>query len=187
VNVLQVKSIDRKIELKPLDHVEGVPIGSTLIDYRMAEHIVQRLELIKDHLEGDLLCLADEMLMGRFQTVKHSFPNPVVDRFWLEVKGLAGSQTFPEADITNSKMAIERATLMEIFDHQIWQIFSLIDNRIMTLQAELPKEQISYIILSGGLGSSPYLFERIQRRYQMNEGFRSENTASIRIMKVLEP
>lgn len=185
--MLKVKSSDRRIQLDPLDHVEGVPVGSTLIDFRMAEHIVKRLELIQDHLEGDVYCLADEMLTGKFQTVKHSFPNPLVDQFWLDVRGLAGSHTFPEAGIKNSRMSIDRATLKEIFDQQLHRIFSLIDNRLLALQAEFPNEQVSYIILSGGLGSSPYLYDEIRRRYAMNFGFRSNNIAAVRIMKVLEP
>ena len=179
--------MDRRIELQPLDHVEGVPIGSTLIDFRMAEHIVQRLQMIQEHLEGDLYCLADEMLTGRFQTMKHSFPNPVVDTLWLDVKGLAGDRTFPEAGIKNSRMGIDREILKDIFDQQVEKIFVLIDSRLRLLQGEFPNEQVSYIILSGGLGSSPYLYEEIKRRYEMKFGFRSNNTASIRIMKVLEP
>lgn len=182
-----MKSTEQRIELQPLDHVEGVPIGSTLIDYRMAQHVVGRLELIQDYLEGDLLCLADEMLMGRFQTVKHSFPHPNVDQFSLEVKGLAGTHNFPEAGITNSRMLIDRTTLQEIFDQQLQQIYALIDSQILALQAEYPEEEVHYIILSGGLGSSPYLHEQVKRRYEMNDGFRSNNTASVRIMRVLEP
>ncbi|KAK1086943.1 hypothetical protein LTR33_001309 [Friedmanniomyces endolithicus] len=187
VNLLRVKSMGRKIELEPLDHVEGVPIGSCLIDYQMAQHIVKRLELIQEHLEGDLYYLAEDMLVNKFQTIKHSFPNPVVDQVHLEVKGLAGSQTYPEAGIKNSRMAIDRSTITKIFDAQVSQIFELIDERFLALEAEFPKEQISYIILSGGLGSSPYLYEKIKKRYEMNFGFRSRNSASVRIMKVLEP
>lgn len=187
MNVLKVKSTDKRLELEPLDHVEGEPVGSTLIDFRMAQHIVSRLELIKEHLDGDLLCIADEMLMGRFQTVKHSFPNPVVDHFSLDVKGLAGPLTFPEAGIKNSRMLIDRTILREIFDEQIDRIFALIDERILALEAELPYDQVSYIVLSGGLGSSPYLFEQVQKRYEMNVGFDSSNTRQIRTMKVIEP
>ena len=126
VNLLKVKSLDGKIELQPLDHVEGVAVGSTLIDFRMAEHIVKRLELVRSHLEGDLYCIAEEMLTGRFQTVKHSFPHPDVDTFLLDVKGLPGVRNFPEARIKNSRMEIDRTTLTEIFDAQIKEIFSLI-------------------------------------------------------------
>lgn len=187
VNVMRVKSIGRRIELEPLDHVEGVSVGSTLIDYRMTEHIVQRLELIREHLDGDLYCLAEEMLTGTFQTVKHSFPKPLVDEFHLDVKGLAGSHTYDIAGITNSRMAISRETLKEIFDQQVSQIFSLIDERLKALQQDMPNHQVSYIILSGGFGSSPYLYEQLKRRYEMNEGFRSNNTQSLRIMKALEP
>lgn len=184
-----MKSIEKSIELEPLDHVEGVSVGSTLIDYQMTEHIVQRLRLIEAHLQGDLYCLAEEMLMGKFQTIKHSFPRPIVDQYWLEVKGLAGSCSFPEAGIVDSKMSIERETLETIFDRQIAQIFMMIDERLLGLQNEPQHShlQVSYIILSGGLGSSPYLYGQLKKRYEMNVGFSSNNTGSIRIMKVLEP
>lgn len=182
-----MKSTDRKIELEPLDHVEGVPVGSTLIDFHMGNHIIGRLELIKDRLVGDIAWLAEEMLGGKFQTIKHSFPNPVVDEFWLDVKGLMGAQTFPQAGITNSRMSISRATLQAFFDSQLREIFALIDGRLMALQEDLPGAQVSYIILSGGFGSSPYLYEEMNKRYQMNAGFSSRNTANTRIMKVLEP
>jgi hypothetical protein len=164
-----------------------VPVGSTLIDFHMARHIRERLELIKDYLEGDITLLAEEMLTGTFQTVKHSFPNPVVEQFNLDVKGLAGSHTFPEARITNSRMAIDREVLKDIFDQQLNQIFALVDDRLLAVEAAYPYAQVSYIILSGGLGSSPYLYQEIQRRYEMNFGFNSSNTAGIRTMRVLEP
>lgn len=97
--MLKVKSTDTRLELEPLDPVEGSPVGSTLID----------------------------------------------------------------------------------------KIFELIDEQLTHLDTSRPNEQVSYVILSGGLGSSPYLFESMKTRYEMNFGFRSGNTANIRIMRVLEP
>ncbi|KXS95555.1 hypothetical protein AC578_5259 [Pseudocercospora eumusae] len=187
VNLLKVKSLDDKVELEPLDHVEGVSVGSTLIDYRMAEHIVQRLAPIADSLDGDLYYLAEEMLTGKFQTIKHSFPKPPVDQYWLDVKGLAGAQSFPDAGIKDSRISIARETLKDIFDQQVSRIFNLIDERLLALQDEFFNLQVSYVILSGGFGSSPYLYEQLKRRYEKNEGFASNNTALIRIMRVLEP
>jgi hypothetical protein len=170
-----------------LDHVEGVSVGSTLIDFKIAQHVSERLELIKEHLDGEIPILAEETLAGQFQTVKHSFPNPIVEQFSLDMKGLAGSHTFPEAGITNSRMVIERATLKDVFDQQLNRIFELIDGRLLGLESRSPNEQVSYVILSGGLGSSPYLYDEVKRRYEMNFGFRSNNTASIRVIRVLEP
>ncbi|KAF2156898.1 actin-like ATPase domain-containing protein [Myriangium duriaei CBS 260.36] len=187
VNILEVKSAGQRIQLEPLDHVEGVPIGSTLIDFRMSQHIVQRLFLIQGHLEGNPYYLADEMLRGKFEIVKHSFPNPVVPEFTLDVKGLSGTHSFPEAGIINSKMSISRIVLKDIFDEQLAKIFELIDNRLDLMQQETPTKQVSYIILSGGLGSSPYFYEELQKRYQKGIGFSSPVTSSIRMMKVLEP
>lgn len=187
VNIMRVKSAGHKVELEPLDHVEGRAIGSTLIDFWMADHIGRRLEVIKEHLDGDYLSVAADMVNDRFQNVKHSFPLPLVDGFSLDVKALAGSQTFPQADIVNSRMRIERETLKGIFDTQVASMFELIEERLGVLAEEFPEEQLSYIILSGGLGSSPYLFEQMENRYGKNQGFRSRNTTSVRIIKVEEP
>lgn len=187
VNILKVKSTQQSIELEPLDHVEGEAIGSTMIDHFMTNHIIRRLALISDHLEADIYSVAADMISGRFQNVKHSFPTPAVDEFWLDIQALAGSQTFPEAGIKNSRMRFERSTLREIFDEQLDRMFTLIDERIEVLNQDFPGQQLSYIILSGGFGSSPYLYEQMQKRYEKNEAFRSRNTASVRIMKVLDP
>ena len=153
----------------------------------MAQHIVERLEPIQDRLDADIYHIAEDMLTDRFQIVKHSFPNPVVDHFWLDVKALAGTQNFPQAGIKDSRMSISRSTLEQIFDDQISQIFELIDEQLQALQANSPSEQVSYIILSGGLGSSDYLYEQMQERYEKKNGFRSHNTTNIHIMRVLEP
>ena len=110
MNVLKVKSIDPTVELEPLDQVEGVAIGSTLIDFRMAQHLIERLEPIKDSLEGDILWIVDEMIMSSvFQNIKHSFPAPMVEKFKLTVPGLTGRQSFPQAGIENSKMEVSRS------------------------------------------------------------------------------
>lgn len=185
--MLRVISAGQTIKLEPLDSVEGVAIGSTLIDYRIAQHFVERLDLIRDHLEGDLFLHAEEMLVDRFQLIKHSFPEPVVDQYWLDVKGLAGSHDFPEAGIVRSRMSLSQAKVKEIFDEQLEGIFALIDDRLLALQLHWPDVQVNYIILSGGLGSSPYVMDKIQQRYGMNAGFRSNNIASLRTVRVPEP
>ncbi|KAF2212423.1 hypothetical protein CERZMDRAFT_97695 [Cercospora zeae-maydis SCOH1-5] len=158
VNLLKVMSTKQKMELNPLDH-----------------------------LEGDLYCLAEEMLASRFQIVKHSFPKPNVPHFSLDVKGLAGSRTFEEAGVKNSKMLIDRAILTEIFDQQLEQIYTLINNRFYALETAMPNDRVSYMILSGGLGGSQYLFEKMNDRYELNMGFTSKTTAKTRIMRALEP
>ncbi|QIW94963.1 hypothetical protein AMS68_000481 [Peltaster fructicola] len=187
VNLLRVKSTEGKIELEPLDCVEGKSNGSTLIDFHMTQHIRARLELIQDKLDGDLDSIVHDMLQGKYMTLKHSFPAPRVEKFWLDVKGLAGAQTFEEAGIKDSRMSIDRDTLKEMFDIQVAEIFELIDDRFYHLARTSPDAKVSYVILSGGLGSSPYLHEELKRRYEMNFGFRSSNTAITRIMKVPEP
>ena len=187
VNVLRVKSVRSRIELEPLDCVEGVSVGSTLIDFNMAEHIVERLKRIEQHIQGDIHLVANEMLRGRFQTIKHSFPSPPADAFLLNIDGLPGLQTFPEADIQDSKMVIQRTVLEKIFREQTRRIFDLIDERLTDLQENFPEEHVSYLVLSGGFGSSPYLFAEAQRRYQMHDGWQSPNTIGMHILTIDEP
>ncbi|KAK5115755.1 hypothetical protein LTR62_000844 [Meristemomyces frigidus] len=187
VNILKVQSTDQKIELVPLDHVEGISIGSTLIDFVMAQHVMKRLQPIREHLHSELCVVAEAMLADRFQILKHSFPDPIVDEFTLDVKGLGTTLTFPNAGIRDGKMIISRATLKAIFDEQLQGIFNLMDGRFQQLQRDHPMERVSYIILSGGLGSSPYLYDEMRRRYELNVGATSQNTASVRIMRVPEP
>lgn len=187
MNILKVQSVQNKIELEPLDHVEGVPIGSTLIDNLMAQHILDRLSAIEQHLTSDIMQVAEEMLKGRFETVKHSFPEPIHDHFDLEIRGLPGRQTFEEVGIFDSAMRIDRETLRIIFDEQITKIFRLLDDRLSKLQEDHPTERVSYIVLSGGFGSSPYLLEQVRRRYESNFGFTSPNTTNVHIMRIPEP
>lgn len=61
-----------------MDNVEGISIGSTLIDTIMGQHILERLELVEDRLEEDILQVVENMLQDVFQTVKHNFPKPMV-------------------------------------------------------------------------------------------------------------
>lgn len=187
VNILRVQSTESKIELEPLDHVEGVSIGSTLIDNLMAQHIMERLHLVSEHLTTDVYAIAEEMLTGRFQTIKHSFPEPINDGFDLEVRALPGRQSFEVAGIFDSAMRIDREVLRDIFDEQINRIFALVDGRLNALEHSHPQESVAYIILSGGLGSSPYLLQEMKHRYESNFGFTSTNTSNIHIMRIAEP
>lgn len=52
-----------------------------------------------------------------------------------------------------------------LFDHQIKKLFALIDNQLKSLSQKMPEENISHLVLSGGLGQSPYVQQRLRDRY----------------------
>lgn len=100
---------------------------------------------------------------------------------------MAGRQTHEEAGIYNSEMRIERYVLKDIFDLQISKIFELMDERLTVLQMQDPNLRVSYMILSGGFGSSPYLYEEMKRRYERNFGYSADITENVRIQKLPDP
>lgn len=163
-----------------------MPIGSTLIDNLMAQHVMERLTLIEDEIEESIEELTEAMLTGRFQTIKHSFPDPVVPEFKLDVP-IPGRQTFERAGIYDSAMVINREDLKIIFDEQVQRIFQLVDQRLNDLQRSHPQESVSYIVLSGGFGSSPYLLGELKQRYESNYGFSSQNISNVHIMRIQDP
>jgi hypothetical protein len=48
---------------------------------------------------------------------------------------------------------------------QIYKLFELIDKQLTRLQSRMPTEQVSHLVLSGGLGNSAYVQSRLRARY----------------------
>ncbi|KAK5125632.1 hypothetical protein LTR85_011906 [Meristemomyces frigidus] len=160
LNVLKVTSAARgKTELEPLDCNEGASIGSTLIDHKMEAIILKRLKLIRADIRGDLDSIARKMIQDRFMTYKCSFGSGAmnVPKLPLPIPGLAPGQDFPHAGIENSNIVLMSAELQSIFDEQIDKICDLIDQQLSAVQHSHAGETVSYLVLSGGLGSSPYV------------------------------
>jgi hypothetical protein len=61
--------------------------------------------------------------------------------------------------------AISRADLERLFDNQVEKIFRLIDDQLGSLHQKMPEEVVTHLILSGGLGQSPYVQHRLKDRY----------------------
>lgn len=53
-----------------------------------------------------------------------------------------------------------------MFDTQITEIFKLIDKQLENLKAGHPSEVVSHFVISGGLGSSQYVQDRIKEHYE---------------------
>ncbi|KAK3117675.1 hypothetical protein LTR53_000703 [Teratosphaeriaceae sp. CCFEE 6253] len=173
LNVLRVESAAKNnFELAPLSWTEGAVIGSTLIDYKVRVMIQERLGMIQEHLSGDLEATTTQMMQDRFETFKCSFGSPGMDvpKLLLPIPSIRAGLDFPHAGVEDSKLVITRAELQAIFDSQIEKMCTVIDRQLKLVRERHAGEVISYFVLSGGLGSSPYVQARIRARYEKDAG-----------------
>lgn len=170
VNILKVTSTEMgRTELEPLSHVEGEAIGSTLIDYQVEKFVKERLQIIRPYLGNDPDIVAHRMMkQGRFESFKCSYGEERTNQLDLtmQIPNIPFNKDFPEAGIVDSKIFITRDHLQHIFDVQIDAICMLIDEQLKQLRTTHPNESVNYLVLSGGLGSSAYLRQKLASRYE---------------------
>jgi len=77
--------------------------------------------------------------------------------------------------------------LQRIFDEQIDRIIVLVDEQLRIVHGTHAGETISYMILSGGLGSSPYVQKRMKERYERGAGRGFVNAQSMSVLVATEP
>ncbi|RMZ30863.1 hypothetical protein D0859_05021 [Hortaea werneckii] len=110
-----------------------------------------------------------------------------VPKLPLPIPGLPHGTNLPHAEVENSSLILRIEYLQRIFDEQVDKIQKLLDEQLRTLHEEHPEEQISYLVLSGGLGSSPYVRDRIRRRYEGGSSAEFPNAWSLSIILASEP
>ncbi|KAJ5287537.1 hypothetical protein N7478_003223 [Penicillium angulare] len=133
----------------------------------MHQIIARQLEDIKEHLPISPTEAAWIMTSGRFQRLKCAFGTEVVQTPWLtlDIPQLESDAGFPDAQIFNGQMRIPWEELQNCFDTKIDEISALLDGHIRNMYAKFPDDQITYTILSGGFGSSPYVRQRLLDKY----------------------
>lgn len=173
LNVLSVQSTSNGVvQLEQLQWVEGEAIGSTLIDFHMEQRIAQRLHGLTGLLRSSAEQTAEELMRldGKFESYKCAFGSETVDNtrpLRLRVPGLRDGQTFEAAGIVDSDLIITREELQDLFDQQVQSMFALIDDYLNRMTSRRPGQRVAYLILSGGLGSSPYVRQKMVDRYRV--------------------
>ncbi|PYI00603.1 hypothetical protein BO78DRAFT_329637 [Aspergillus sclerotiicarbonarius CBS 121057] len=169
VNVLKLlSSRGEPTRLAQLGHVEGGhPIGSVFIDREIHRLICARLETVRSHLRLSPSATAWKMTFGRFQRYKCAFGTEATATPWLklDVPSLVSDADLPEAEIYDGQMQIAWEDIQKCFDSKIAGMCRLLDGHIRQLQAQYPNDRIKYLVLSGGLGSSPYVRRCLYERY----------------------
>ncbi|KAL4757094.1 Hsp70 family protein [Aspergillus foveolatus] len=191
VNVLKLASDHGEpVQLEQLGSVEGRPIGSVFIDRTIHRLIVDRLSKVRDDLEHTPEHVAWKMLSGRFQRLKCAFGTDVArtPMLNLEVPFLKNSRTdLPVAGIYDGQMSIGWEHIQRCFDKKIDEMCELLDGQIQSMEAKYPQDRISYLILSGGFGSSPYVRECLHQRYAVPGVAKHPNVLGLQVLMAEEP
>ena len=191
VNTLKVQSErGNPTELCPLSWSEGRPIGSTLIDIQFHRMLSDRLEIVKSQLEGEPAEMAHRMMHGKFERIKCTYGTTAsltLPTIPLAVPGLPPGFHSAEAHIEESLMIIEQGDLKALFDVQVARMLELIDEQLQRLEQKEPQAQVSYLVLSGGLGSSPYVRQRLKPHFDDGPGSSRTNVEDMHVVTVIEP
>ncbi|KAF8533460.1 hypothetical protein BDD12DRAFT_898943 [Trichophaea hybrida] len=171
-----VEASDKKMALKELLPVKGIPVGSTNIDDDFRDYVHNGLHL------GDQ-CIANRCMYKRaakkmsesqkFQVYKCTFGEPKHTEFT--------SFSYQE-----SRIDLRHGEMATIFDRWINQIISLLNDQVGQLHGKDKQRKISYLILSGGLGTNEYLHQRLQTWQESNRS-RFPAIRNLRILKSDEP
>lgn len=190
VNILKLKSArGQPIKLEPLSKVEGAAVGSALIDIRVQQNLEQCLMKAAHLLNASPQAIAEEMMQGRFERFKCTFGTSAANlpALVLEIPGIPAGTDYPPADIRNSRLSISQTILQKLFDEQVDTMIRLLTEQLVSLQTVAPGERVSYLVLSGGLGSSEYVRDRLKQYFEFGAGAMLANTSGMHMLLAEDP
>ncbi|KAK7593156.1 hypothetical protein V3481_004248 [Fusarium oxysporum f. sp. vasinfectum] len=165
LSLVRVTSVENDIlQISQIAEVSGIGTGSTLIDSAFANLVEHRLSsnpgVLDDYpdLPGTL------MMSERFTIVKHhfgetSFSSPV---YKIPVPGLPYNFSHGGLRIEEGRMIFDSGEIQALFDPHVERIIHIIKEQLDWMAENKPTEQVTRMILSGGLGSSEYVQQRIR-------------------------
>jgi hypothetical protein len=172
LSILKVKSKSDagSLQLSQMDVVQGRTIGSAKIDEAFEKLAMQRLTVanasrpIQGAVLGDV---AWRMMKSReFQNAKCDFGSPDdTPIFVVPTPGIDGSYESEVAQLFHGGMQFAKRDMQALFDTQIVGLYDLIDQQIQRFKTANQGERITHLILSGGLGNSAYVQDRLKAKY----------------------
>ncbi|KAL8744638.1 MAG: hypothetical protein Q9190_003143 [Brigantiaea leucoxantha] len=129
-----------------------------------------------------------DMSQGDFQYYKCAFGTVegTHEKFKIKIPDFPTSRDFPDACIEKKHMTFTRQDMCHLFDRQLEGIYSVLDDQLGYLRRERPSKQVDYLVLSGGLGSSVYVKNKLIERYA-NAHDRASRAKSLQIYTADDP
>ncbi|KIW66690.1 hypothetical protein PV04_05998 [Phialophora macrospora] len=156
--------------LRQLDDVRGDEIGSVEIDVAFAKLAQERLEEAAPYIDLDpdtIPAVVKKMCKSAFKIVKEEYGNE--DSIHLAVStipipGISNRVSSQVGDIQRGRLVLKMSEVKQMFDVQLEKMYKFIDWQLNRMQTVAPHDQ-KYLVLSGGLGSSEYVFKQLEKRY----------------------
>ncbi|KAI9767085.1 MAG: hypothetical protein M1840_005873 [Geoglossum simile] len=157
--VLRVNRIEGEtVDLTLLDDPRVLGVGSLDIDDTFEKNTALYLSDLEARLPQSSEHIAHQMTRNQFQAIKTSFGTPAgLPIVRIPVPGLPVD--------SDERVELSRDKLTAMFDEQIDKIFKFIEKEIEYLKWDQPRTEISYLVLSGGLGSSRYVQTQFTKEY----------------------
>ncbi|KAI0108171.1 hypothetical protein F4814DRAFT_427049 [Daldinia grandis] len=163
-------SANKDIQLRELEPNTGEDSGSTYIDQQFVTLASKELEKAShEQLGGEPGDLAWRMMNGEeFQNHKHTCAVSYADDdiFLVKIPKLDRKFSFEEANIMDGELRVKWGQLKSMFDYQINDMVGNVEAMVIDAR------RVDHIILSGGLGSSPYVQKQLQDRLRQHPSFR---------------
>ncbi|CAJ2506693.1 Uu.00g078790.m01.CDS01 [Anthostomella pinea] len=157
--------------LAQINQVDGIGIGSTLIDQACVSFVNSRLSQFPELVHQLPPDCAERLVKSeRFRTVKHKFGEKVYanNAYKLVLDGVPFNLNHPAAGIELGRIVVSWEEMQSLFDPHIESIMRKIQEQLDWMQMNNIDRPISYMILSGGLGSSKYVRDRLQHEMMIH-------------------
>ncbi|PHH92326.1 hypothetical protein CDD83_7915 [Cordyceps sp. RAO-2017] len=165
--LMRVTSTDAAVpQMKQVAAVRGVGIGSTLIDHAFVRLVADRLAAWPDVERLLPADFASRMARSHhFHNVKHKFGESVWMQsvFRIQMDGVSHAFTHEGLGVENGRLLVTKEEMQPLFDAQIEGVEKRIKEQLDWLVENGDQGLVEFVILSGGLGSSAYVRDRIQQ------------------------
>ncbi|KAK1829523.1 hypothetical protein QBC39DRAFT_356326 [Podospora conica] len=162
--------------MEQVQRVRGIGTGSMTIDLTFQKLVKERLDKHPDALLKTPPNLPVKLSQSPYyKTQKHRFGDPDYfqesDSYRIPVLGVPYDFSCQEIGIEDGHIVIPKSEFEAIFDLQLTQIIALLEEALDTFEkgASGASGAVKYIILSGGLGSSWYTLQRLEKYVEQSK------------------
>ncbi|OHE98654.1 hypothetical protein CORC01_06105 [Colletotrichum orchidophilum] len=167
--LMQITSTDGNFpQMSQMAAVRGVGIGASLIDRAFVRLVAQRLATCQDAQDRLPIDCANRMARSHhFRTVKHKFGERAYIQpvYKIQMEGVSHDFSHHGLRVENGRMAFTKEEITSLFELQIEGIMRRIREQLDWLGDNDQPQQVNYMVLSGGLGSSAYVRDRLQQQF----------------------
>ncbi|KAK4186983.1 hypothetical protein QBC35DRAFT_474913 [Podospora australis] len=156
--------------MEQVQAVKGTGIGSMMIDKSFRQLIVNRLQQFPDvtrQLPIDLPLRLSQS--PYYRTQKHKFGEPTWERdvYKVGVMGIRHDFQHEGLGLEDGHIKIRKEELEHIFDLQLTKILETLEEGLDKFEQD-GFTSVKYVVLSGGLGSSSYIFRKIKEHISVS-------------------